>query len=177
MADIDFEEEETHDDHNMMNNSLLLVYADECAVPILDLTSGTASMSDSHACSDEDASLNEIQTAIVPSPVNVLEGVCSGELLSHMTTTDGHVIAGDSHVTTGDTHVKSSTSTTDVTACSGGSVRMGRGEEVERGRVDIEERRTLKKVTFAPDVVDKQPKTALKVRVILISASQSCGFQ
>ena len=60
----------------------------------------------------------------------------------------------------------SSTDTIGVTVCSRGSVRVGR-EEVEGGGVDSEDRRKLKKVTFAPDVIDKQPTTALKVRVIL----------
>ena len=173
MADIDFEEEEkTRDEHNMMNNSLLQVYADECLVPIPDLTSDPNSVSDSQACSHDNALQDGIESATAPSPLNVSEGVCSDELLSHVTSTDSHVIAGDSHVTTGDTHVTASdgvipalrsTITTDVAVCSGGSVRVGRGEEVERGGADIEEKRRLKKVTFAPDVVDKQPKTPLKV--------------
>ena len=171
MADIDFEEEvETRDELNMMNNSLLQVYAEECPVPALDLTSDPAGVSDSQACSHDDA----LQSATVPCPMNASEGVCSDELLSHVSTTDSHVIAGVSHVTTGDTHMTasdsvvpalSSTIATDMTVCSGGSVSVGRGEEVERGGADTEERRRLKKVTFAPDVVDKQPKAPLKVRV------------
>ena len=127
------------------------------------------------------------------SPIAVIDTsstVAAGTLLSNLTADDSHVTPCDGHVTPCDSHVTADEnhmtgtqtfgsvrvhpvmSSTDEIAgsesvCSGASwegVREGRGE-VGGGGTESGERHKLKKVTFAPDVVDKQSASFLKVGV------------
>lgn len=231
MADTDFDQE-TCDDHNMMNNSLLQVYRDNagnCAITEITENQGSTNMSNSQACSHDDAFKDGIKSAIAPTlndytggnvcnsegvtvleipsckpsvggiqhpalvgrtgvPIGIIDTYsahASGTFLSHATTSDSHVTDSDGHVTAIDGHVMvvdshvtgsitQSCPTTehqitggivmDMAMCGGVSgVRGVKGKEEERRGRDFEESRRLKKVTFAPDVLDKPSSMTAKV--------------
>ena len=168
-----------------MNNSLLQVYRDNttAATPSTWNQDATTSVSESHSYSDGDVLRDGTESVTVSrshsaggsvfvgtngTPAAIIDTSSDSHVTVDVTTSDSHVTVGADHMTTPEGHVMKTQNlvspvvSTAELLCSGDSVRVGKGD-VGRG-TDCEERRRLKKVTFAPDVVDKQTTTVLKVR-------------
>ena len=207
MADMDFE---THDEHNMMNNSLLQVYHENSAIPAPQVGSDVPTEGPTTRTCDSESPLHDGVPSTVPSslgdvgsagggsvlygetgvPVGTIDTSVESTFLSHVTASDSHVTASYSHVTASDGHVTVSHS--HVTASDGhvnhatsgdGQVTGNDGECATQQQVSVvgcgsgddgktvgatpEGRRRVRKVTFAPDVVDKQDVTTGKVCLLL----------
>ena len=89
-------------------------------------------------------------------------GHVMSHVISNVTSGDGHVTSGGGPSAGGEVEMKGTVGTGGVVVCaSGEGVSVGRVEGAES-----EEKRKLKKVTFAPDVMDnKQTSSILKVNV------------
>lgn len=215
MADMDFE---THDDHNMMNNSLLQVYHENSSIPAPLVGSDVpADVPTTHTCGSGSPLRSGLDSTVPSSqdtqgdvaspggpggrqfpqvlygetgvPVGTIDTSVESTFLSHVTASDSHVTASDGHVnhhaTSGDGQVTGSDGqrATQQHVSVGG---CGSGEDSRReGTVGAtpEGRRRVRKVTFAPDVVDKQDITTVKVWLLLLDivlvaglGSSDCGF-
>lgn len=186
--DVDFEE--THDDHNMMNNALLQVYRENCAVPAPTIKDEVFANAPTTPASGSDNSFQDGPDSAVVTPCQNSQGdVCTHDargdhfdpvyyrktgvpvetsvestFLSHVTDSDSHVTitatSGGGQVTGSDGQC-STEEQISVSVCGGeGGVRE-EGKEEERVGATYEERRRPRKVTFAPDVIDKQDSTVV----------------
>ena len=177
-------EESVCDEHNMMNTSLLRVYSDNATS---NYSTPTSRASDSITLSDTHSGRHGIETVPLTG-VEVDDSIENESIptnlssiqespLSHVMSGDDHVIPGDDcHMTGNSDHVIRQSE--DSTLCGGddgvlveGRVRGDRGGscdgvggdgvKVVREEVGKDKRSKLKKVTFSPDVIDKQPKTSI----------------
>lgn len=198
VADFDFE---THDDHNMMNNSLLQVYHENSAIPAPQVScDASTDVPATHTCDSESllhdgfpSSCQNTQGEVGSAggrhlygetgvPIGIIDTSVESTFLSHVTASDSHVTASDSHVTVtnhpGDGQVTGSDGQCTTQQQLSVSVCGNRedGKEEQTVGATPEGRRRVRKVTFAPDVMDKQDNTTVKVRLLNLVLDMTCGF-